>query len=283
MMTEERPGRAFSEGYGRVITSELADRWLEVVPMRRSRRSYTGEHMPSESLDVLEALAADLRPWANARGVVIREAPASVFLGIVGSYGGISGAPSAVVLVGGKNVPGEWVGYIGEALVLEATALGLDTCWVGGFFSAAATRRVVPMADGERAHAVIALGHAQECVSRRERVLFGQGRAKCRRALEEIAPGAARWPTWARRGLEAVRVAPSAMNRQPWRFIYDEGSERAEEAVTVSFEGADAPRISKRLDCGIAMLHFELGAMAEGVRGAWEFLDSLQVARFARE
>lgn len=282
-MREERPGRALFEGEGRVITPERVERWLKAVPLRHSRRSYTGEPVPSGSLDALESLAASFRPWSRVRAVLVREAPASVFLGIVGSYGGISGAPSAIVLVGEKDVPGERIGYVGEALVLEATALGLDTCWVGGFFSAAATRRLVSMEDGERVHAIIALGHAQQQVSRKERVLFGQGRAKHRRALEEIAGGAEGWPTWVRQGLEAVRVAPSAMNRQPWRFSYDEGSERVPESIVVSFDGPDAPKISKRLDCGIAMLHFELGVMAEGVRGTWESLDSPQVARYECE
>jgi hypothetical protein len=39
--------------------------------------------------------------------------------------------------------------------------------------------------------------------------------------------------------------------------------------------------VSKRLDCGIAMLHIEVAAMNCGVRGERQFLKALQVARFS--
>jgi hypothetical protein len=90
--------------------------------------------------------------------------------------------------------------------------------------------------------------------------------------MEEIARGHCRWPEWAVWGIEAAQLAPSAMNLQPWRFRYENG------AVVV---GA-APGLTgfRRLDCGIAMLHFELGARAEGVDGAWEPLEAPDVARW---
>jgi hypothetical protein len=34
------------------------------------------------------------------------------------------------------------------------------------------------------------------------------------------------------------------------------------------------------MDCGIAMLHVEVGAAVAGVAGAWSDLDGLDVARF---
>jgi hypothetical protein len=62
------------------------------------------------------------------------------------------------------------------------------------------------------------------------------------------------------------------MNRQPWRFRYTDG------AVVLGLKGP-APRMG-RLDCGIAMLHFELGARSEGSDGAWVALDAPDVARW---
>jgi hypothetical protein len=102
----------------------------------------------------------------------------------------------------------------------------------------------------------------------KERLLFGAGRPKHRRNLEEIAPGVDEWPAWARAAMDAVRVAPSAMNRQPWRFAL-EGNE-----LRLHFAGVDTPRASKRLDCGIAMLHAEIGALGAGVSGHWALLES---------
>jgi hypothetical protein len=65
------------------------------------------------------------------------------------------------------------------------------------------------------------------------------------------------------------------MNRQPWRF------EVGTNTITVAVDNLhDTYNIPKRLDCGIAMLHLELGALAAGVNGTWEFLLPPRVARF---
>lgn len=67
----------------------------------------------------------------------------------------------------------------------------------------------------------------------------------------------------------------NAVNRQPWRFLVDERS------ITVSTDSLkDTYHIPKRLDCGIAMLHIELGARHVGVEGRWEYLKASDVARF---
>jgi hypothetical protein len=67
------------------------------------------------------------------------------------------------------------------------------------------------------------------------------------------------------------------MNRQPWRFRIEGG------ALVVAYAGSDTPRTSKRLDCGIAMVHAELGAASEGAFGRWELLVGRDVARFVPE
>ncbi|MBM3310011.1 MAG: nitroreductase, partial [Candidatus Aminicenantes bacterium] len=83
---------------------------------------------------------------------------------------------------------------------------------------------------------------------------------------------------WPLKALEAARLAPSATNRQPWRFEVGDGS------ITVRIDGGrEGGRFSKRLDCGIAMLHLELGARAAGVDGRWVFLPAPAVARFERK
>ena len=38
--------------------------------------------------------------------------------------------------------------------------------------------------------------------------------------------------------------------------------------------------VSEQLDCGIAMLHIEIGAFYEGVKGNWVYLNDPEVARF---
>lgn len=246
---------------------------FNAIPLRTSRRSYTGVAVESAHLHELAEIADRWRPWPGARCVIIAEAPQSVFLGIIGSYGGVSKAPSAIAFIGSDPQADEGVGYTGEGLVLAAAARGLDTCWLGGVFGASAVADLVPLATHERVVGVSALGHALDHASLKERIIGAASHRGPRRSLDEVAPGHSSWPSWARSAIEAVRPAPSARNVQPWRFRYAEG-------LVVSYVGRELPGPSKRLDCGIAMLHAELGALAAGVTGEWETLASPDVAVF---
>jgi hypothetical protein len=80
---------------------------------------------------------------------------------------------------------------------------------------------------------------------------------------------------WIKSALEAARIAPSAANRQPWRFDITDDSI----AISSNSRRQDF-KVSRRLDCGIAMLHLELGALSKGVQGTWEFLEHPEVARY---
>ncbi|GAB4287733.1 MAG: nitroreductase family protein [Deferrisomatales bacterium] len=249
-------------------------RWLDAVPRRVSRRRFDPAPVGAGALDALDRVCLGFRPFGPARVVLLREAPGDLFRGVVGSYGKVKGAPHALVMAGPGDAAAE-VGYVGEAAVLEATALGLDTCWVGGLFDPDRAAALARLGPGERVFAVSPVGRAVSGKGLEERLMSAVARSRSRKPLETLAPGVARWPDWARAGAEAARLAPSALNRQPWRFAW-EGPE-----VVLS---ADAPRdtyhIPKRLDCGIAMLHFELGARGGGVAGDWRWERPPRVARF---
>ena len=250
------------------MTPEHARRWRDAVEVRRSRRAYDdGEPDPGD-LAALHALAASFRPYPDARVVVVTRPPADLFLGIVGSYGRVTGAPAALLFVGGRSVAAHHhVGYTGEAVVLEAAALGLDTCWVGGMFRGGVAGDLARPGAGERVYAVSPVGHALARRPLTERLVHGPGGPKHRLGLETIAPGAeATWPVWALEGARAVQLAPSAMHRQPWRLRLER------DGVVVAVDGPSTPLVTKRLDCGIAMLHFEVGARAAGADGTWEDL-----------
>ncbi|MGD9118506.1 MAG: nitroreductase family protein [Dehalococcoidia bacterium] len=84
------------------------------------------------------------------------------------------------------------------------------------------------------------------------------------------------WPHWIKISLEAVRLAPSAVNRQPWRFHIEP------DGITVSVNVVKREYgISKRLCCGIAMLHIETAALNCGIKGSWETLKQPKVAKYA--
>jgi nitroreductase len=68
------------------------------------------------------------------------------------------------------------------------------------------------------------------------------------------------------RVLEATRWAPSWKNKQPWRFILT----AREVLVYTQMRQVKEEKDYHLLDCGIAMVHLHLAAIATGVTGRWE-------------
>ncbi len=256
------------------------ERWYPAIAARVSRRSFDRRPLPGEVLDRLDRVCREFRPFPEARAVLVREPVDTVASGIIGGYGRVSGAPAYLAFVGRTESPRaqEAVGYTGEGLILEATALGLATCWVGGLFKAGAVSAALELAAGERVVCISPAGRAADRASLTDRTFKALAGSARRKATEELAAGGpAPEGPW-KAAVEAARIAPSANNRQPWRFRLEDG------AVTVLTDVVKPnERLSRRLDCGIAMLHLELGARAAGLGGAWEFLEAPEVARFRAE
>jgi len=253
------------------------ERWYGAIAARTSRRVFTGRPPDEDSLARLETVCREFRPFLGVRTILVRESPEAVFKGLVGGYGKVKGAPLYAAFVADTAASRfqESVGYVGEAFVLEATALGLGTCWVSGFFRPAAAAEHVSLEPGEKILAVTPVGEALEMLTFGEKTMKAFVKASGRRPLGSLILSGEISEEWQRRALEAARLAPSAVNRQPWRFRVEPGT------IAVSADGgAPAGEAAKRLDCGIAMLHLELGARAEGVEGRWEFSDAPGIAVF---
>ena len=252
--------------------------WHEALLIRRSRRLYETSQISGEVLDRLTAVCSEFRPFETARAVLIRHSE-DVFKGIIGAYGKIRGAPFFFAFIGdeGDRYVQEKVGYTGEGIILEATALRLGTCWVGKSFDHRIASSLVTMKGQERVLAIAAVGYPAGKTSFQERLVTGFGKLHKRRPLAALVGGMmeAELPEWIREALLAARLAPSAVNRQPWRFFAEQNN------ITVSVNNLhDSLGISKRLDCGIAMLHIEIAALNCDVAGRWEFLDPPGVAKF---
>ena len=257
-------------------------KWHAAIPCRRSRRRFDSTELESSSLAQLETVCREFRPFPSAHAELVTQSPDAILKGAIGPYGKVKGAPALIAFIGDMDDPyiQEEVGYLGEGIILEATAMGLATCWVAGFFRPRVAASVVGAAKNERVLAVTPVGHAVKYLSLEERIMTGFGHNLQRKPLAELVTGLdeTELPHWMKSALEAARLAPSAINRQPWRFYLEPNR------ITVSVNN---PRftfgISKRLDCGIAMLHIEVAALDCGAQGRWEFLEAPGVARFTVE
>ncbi|MEZ5124632.1 MAG: nitroreductase family protein [Thermoleophilia bacterium] len=256
--------------------------WYGAITARRSRRRFSPRVISASDLAALQAFCDRCRPDSGVR-VAMRQGHPEVYTGalqrIGGAYGRVEGAPWTAAFVGPDGAEND-IGYVGEAFVLEATRLGLGTCWIAGSFDRSLAESLVSLREGERVHAITPVGHPLERKAFVERVMSGAVRSAARRQIEEIAPTLKRglgpahdaWPAWAITAVEAARLAPSGGNKQPWRFRLDS------DALVLS--GAEKAYWTAPIDFGIAMLHAELGAAYEGVRGVWQSLPEPDVARF---
>lgn len=251
-----------------------------VIFQRHSRRQFNGMALSPQNKVDLQNLSQLLNSDVlGARVILVTENPDKVFKGAIGSYGKIKGAPAYVAFVGNMNDAAvqEKVGYLGELFILAATSMGLATCWVGGFFRPEVVQTQIQLNQGEQVLAVSPIGSVRERYSIEEKIMSGFVTSHKRKDLPTLCLRLPKdpIPVWIRSSLEVARLAPSAVNRQPWRFSVEN------ETIKISVDNSKKSyNISKRLDCGIAMAHIEIGANHEGVIGRWEYLKGLDVARF---
>lgn len=263
-----------------MLTNIPADRWYQAIHIRRSRRKYSGQPLSPELTQQLMTLCHSLSEQiSGVRAVTVTEKPEAVFKGIIGSYGKIKGAPAYIAFIGNTTdlQVNEKIGYLGEAIILEATMLGLGTCWVGGFFKREVVEAQIPLSKEDKVFCITPVGYCDEGASLEEKTVSGFAPGHKRKPLSSLCPGTntSSFEPWLQKALEAARLAPSAVNRQPWRFYIEP------DGISIGVDSSFLELgIAKRLDCGIAMLHLEVATLAQGVAGQWEPLTPPLVAKY---
>lgn len=231
----------------------------DAISIRTSLRSYRPDPIPLHQQRQLEKLIlqCNRRSGLHIQLVCGRPEP---FSSLTKSYGMLKGVHSYLVFAGPAGDPDlrEKCGYFGEMVVLTAVSMGLGTCWVGGTYDRRAC--LCHLAQGEELVCVAAVGLAPENLSGRERLIRRVTRRSSKGAAE-LASGLGGAPSWFLSGIAAVQQAPSAMNRQDYRFV------RREDGAVEARMTSDGP--FSLVDLGIAKLHFEIGAHG----GSWTWGD----------
>ena len=252
-----------------------------LVARRSSTRRYLPDRVPADILEQIRRAGEGAESLTGgAMAFVVpgeRERTEEGMTGLFGGYGKVIRAPHYIVLIAR---PSEGylldAGYRFEQMILEATRLGLGTCWVGGFFRQ--EKLVRSLGEGEGMIPVVLSPLGRPDRGRGARIIDGSmklavGAAK-RKPAEELffwGEGGGPLPAGLTRRddfrfvAEAVRRAPSWANRQPWRFVLTEERVFLYKAGTQVKEGKDYHLV----DCGIAMCHLRLAMGALGREGKW--------------
>ncbi len=223
-------------------------------------------------------------PFSGAARFALLDSGAATTEAIkIGTYGTITGARYFVA--GAVRLdPGalENFGYALERIILYATDLGLGTCWLGGSLHRRAIASRLQAAPEEYVPAITPVGPPATRPSVQDQVLRWGARSRQRKPWSELFfAGGPQRPLTPETGgpyapaLEAVRRAPSASNRQPWRVIAHPRLNRFDFYLKRDGWYTQAARTFlraeeiQRLDLGIAMCHFELAAREQGLNGRW--------------
>ena len=222
---------------------------LEAIDYRISRRSYLPDVIETAKADAIRLLIERYNREQDLSIELIDDGR-DAFNGLRKSYGMFSGVRALLVLKGKKEVRNleEKLGYFGEYLVLEATCLGLGTCWVGGSFDK--TSPALNVNDDELLSCVIPIGSVAEETGFKEKFIRRMAHGKVK-PLEYFYKADATPPQWFMDGIKAVQRAPSAVNRQKYKFEYIQGAVRAYSEDTNQYA---------MVDLGIAKAHFVIAA-----------------------
>jgi nitroreductase len=247
-------------------------------------RSYAGRDLEPAARQGLEEACRSLHAGplgSSCRFMVIeaREQPDAPSPPLrLGTYGQIRGAPAFLVGAVRQGVHDlEDYGYLFELLVLKALELGLGTCWLGGIFTRRSFARGLHLQEGELLPAVSPVGVPAQGYRLLDGVIrLGAGSA--RRLPWSKLFFDAQWghPLGEQRAdglplaLEMLRLAPSASNRQPWRLLQERPGGPCHLFLrrTPGYRRV-TPLDLQRVDMGIAMAHFDLGAAEAGIPGSW--------------
>ena len=164
----------------------------------------------------------------------------------------------------------EAIGYSFEMLVLHAQSLGIGTVWIGGTMNRAAFERAMVLEPNQVMPCVSPLGYPAQKMSLREIMMRKGTGADERIAFEKLffdrSFAVALTPEKAGslgHALEMVRLAPSAVNRQPWRIVLDEHAAHFYLLRAKGFGGGVIDM--QKIDMGIALCHFDLAAREAGL------------------
>ena len=147
-------------------------------------------------------------------------------------------------------------GYILQQIDLYLSAQNLGSCWLG---MARLSKEVPVVKEGMEFVIMLAFGHGEGAVHRQA---VSEFKRKSLGAISDLKEG--------EELLEAVRLAPSASNSQPWFFSGDR-SEIIVSREKLNFIKAPLYGKMNQIDIGIALCHLMLSIDHQGKTGTVSF------------
>lgn len=246
---------------------------LNSIKKRTSVRGYTIEGIDLEKINYIKNIIKQKikGPFGNSFEFQLLYKGLEGFSGKIGTYGMITGNFGCVFASIQKEEK-TYIdyGYCLEKIVLDLTDVGIGTCWLGGTFNKNNIFNAVGHNDSvdNEIPAIITVGYASENIKLRHKIVGYKPKNKKRKPFDElfIVKDNCKINKEKLTDIQsAVQSAPSAMNGQPWRLIFEENA--------VHFYNARGSSVSTQsIDMGISMAHFDVQIKAYDYKGSWENL-----------
>lgn len=230
--------------------------WLQLIERRCSVRQF--EHgMDGATVARVKGICQDEEGF-NSSPLELRLLPASQAKTAVGSFLGLGRvlAPWYIAAIAPADKESLLnLGYCTQRAMLQMTALDLGTCWLGHLANRDSLAKDLGIGQDSGVRALVAWGRPRDrSISLRP----GKRMLPSKLAVfDSDCNGSMSW----RAVLEAVRWAPSAINRQPWRLWFAAGA-------------AHLYSVSKRIargytpiEMGIALCHIDLACRQLAISG----------------
>lgn len=202
---------------------------LDLMKERHSVRQYSDKKIDGDMKTKLDTYVASINEESGLSMQIFYNEP-NCFNSMLAHYGKFSNVKNYIAIVGKKEEQ-EKAGYYGEKLVLKCQELGLNTCWV-----ALTHGKVnVQTKPQQKLLILIALGYGTNT-----------GVAHKSKPIKELCKEDA-YPEWFMKGMEAVSLAPTAMNQQKFLFEMKNGQVYAKALMG----------FYSKIDLGIVKYHFE--------------------------
>jgi len=235
---------------------------LEAVYRRKSVRKYSDEKLSSNLLRDIDEKIKDIDKLNQNidSSIVLAEDGKSIQKTFSGLKSKIARVDAPHYLIGiseEKNGYLENIGYMVEEAVLYLTQNKIGSCWLGAGIEHDLLK---DMFDYEY-NTVILVSFG---LSKSKNVLRNSPESASRKDIDELIINE-NLPEDVEQIIEAARIAPSAMNSQPWRFYHENGVIH----VYIEKKGMFKKLVRKigdlgklnHIDVGIALKHLEISAL----------------------
>ncbi len=254
-------------------------KFFDLVKTRRSVRTFDDSKLDREVIDELKSFSENI---TNPYGIPVRFA----FLDAEEfklSSPVLAGEKLYVSAMTGRGEhAAEAYGYSFQALLMHAHEMGLGTVWIGGTMPREKFEKASGLAANEIMPCVSPLGKTASKMGVKETLMRKGVKADTRLDFEALF-FANDFKTPLTKGsamesglfdaLESIRLAPSAVNKQPWRVVVDSKNKVAHFYVKHD-KGYITPDYDLQLiDLGIAFYNFEQEILAEGRKPEFEIND----------